>query len=46
MTLAEFLFTAQQVFGPFIPLLAVVLVVACLFFGIFFASIVMILRRI
>jgi hypothetical protein len=46
MTLVEFLDIARQVLGPFVPLLAVVFVVVSLIFGIIFAMVIMILRRV
>jgi hypothetical protein len=46
MTLAEFISIALQIFTPYVPLFAVVFVVACLIIGIFFAMVVLILRRV
>ena len=46
MSLVEFLDVVRQVLTPFVPLLAVVFVVVSLIFGIFFAMVIMILRRV
>jgi hypothetical protein len=46
MTLANFISIALAIFAPFIPLWAVIFVVACFIFGIFFAMVVLFLRRV
>jgi hypothetical protein len=46
MDLTELIWLVQQIFTPYVPFWAVVFVVACFIFGIFFAMVIMILRRV